>query len=303
MIIIDNLTQIYPSGKGIFNVSFEVKKGEVMGYLGPNGAGKTTTIRNILGFSNANEGLVTINGMNCRLESEELQKIIGYLPGEIAFFDNMTGVEFLDFLCDMRQLKDLSRRKELIECFELEITGRIKKMSKGMKQKLGIVAAFMHRPEILILDEPTSGLDPLMQNKFMTLLTEEKKKGTTVLMSSHIFEEVYKICDRVGIIKDGKIVAIEDVTALKSMKKESFMLHTSDISDYNLLISEKLDVQKVDGSTLIVTMTDDYAHLFAALSKCHITSFEVKEQSLEDLFMKYYGKAVTDESSVIQSQY
>ncbi len=295
MIKIDNLTQIYPSGKGIFNVSFEVKKGEVFGYLGPNGAGKTTTIRNILGFSNATEGLVTINGINCRLESAELQKNIGYLPGEIAFFDNMTGVQFLDFLCDMKSLKDLSKRKELIELFELDPTGRIKKMSKGMKQKLGIVAAFMHDPEILILDEPTSGLDPLMQNKFMKLLNEEKKKGKTILMSSHIFEEVDKICDRVGIIKDGKIVAIEDIVSLKEMKTESFMLHTSDMNDYNLLISEKLEVEKINGSTLIVTMTDDYAHLFAALSKCHITSFEVKEQSLEDLFMKYYGKAVPNE--------
>lgn len=295
MIKIDNLTQIYPSGKGIFNVSFEVKKGEVFGYLGPNGAGKTTTIRNILGFSNANEGLVTINGINCRLESAELQKNIGYLPGEIAFFDNMTGVQFLNFLCDMRSLKDLSKRKELVELFELDPRGPIKKMSKGMKQKLGIVAAFMHDPEILILDEPTSGLDPLMQNKFMKLLNEEKKKGKTILMSSHIFEEVDKICDRVGIIKDGKIVAIEDIVSLKEMKTESFMLHTSDLNDYNLLISKKLEVQKVNGSTLIVTMTDGYAHLFAALSQCHITSFEVKEQSLEDLFMKYYGKAVTNE--------
>jgi len=295
MIKIDNLTQIYPSGKGIFNVNFEVKKGEVFGYLGPNGAGKTTTIRNILGFSNANEGLVTINGINCRLESAELQKVIGYLPGEIAFFDNMTGVEFLDFLCNMRKLKDLTRRKALIEFFELETTGRIKKMSKGMKQKLGIVAAFMHSPEILILDEPTSGLDPLMQNKFMSLLNEEKKKGTTVLMSSHIFEEVDKICDRVGIIKEGKIVAIEDVSALKAMKKESFILRTSDINDYNLLLSENLEVKKINGSTLVVTMTKDYAHLFAALSKCHISSFEVKEQSLEDLFMKYYGKVASDE--------
>jgi len=295
MIKINNLTQIYSSGKGIFNVNFEVKKGEVFGYLGPNGAGKTTTIRNILGFSNANEGLVTINGINCRLESAQLQKIIGYLPGEIAFFDNMTGVEFLDFLCDMRKLKDLSRRKELIDLFELETTGHIKKMSKGMKQKLGIVAAFMHNPEILILDEPTSGLDPLMQNKFMRLLAEEKKKGTTVLMSSHIFEEVDRICDRVGIIKEGKIVAIEDVSKLKTMKKESFMLHTSDMNDYDLLLSENLEVEKINGSTLIVTMTGDYAHLFKALSKCHITSFEVKEQSLEDLFMKYYGKVESNE--------
>ncbi|MBI9014598.1 MAG: ABC transporter ATP-binding protein [Clostridiales bacterium] len=295
MIKIDNLTQIYPSGKGIFNVSFEVKKGEVFGYLGPNGAGKTTTIRNILGFSNANEGIVTIKGIDCRLKSAVLQKSIGYLPGEIAFFDNMTGVQFLNFLCEMKNLKDLSKRKELIDLFELDATGRIKKMSKGMKQKLGIVAAFMHDPEIFILDEPTSGLDPLMQNKFMKLLAEEKKKGKTILMSSHIFEEVDKICDRVGIIKEGKIVAIEDIVSLKAMKTESFMLRTSDMNDYDLLLSENLEVEKINGSTLIVTMKDDYAHLFSALSKCHITSFEVKEQSLEDLFMKYYGKVVANE--------
>jgi len=295
MIKIKNLTQTYPSGKGVFDVNFEVKQGEVFGYLGPNGAGKTTTIRNILGFSNADKGSVTINNKNTRLESAELQKIIGYLPGEMAFFDNMTGTEFLDFLCNMRGLKDFSKRNYLIEMFEFDPNSSIKKMSKGMKQKVGIVAAFMHDPQILVLDEPTSGLDPLMQNKFMKLILDEKKKGKTILMSSHIFEEVDRVCDRVGIIRDGKIVAIEKISDLKAMKKEVFTLKTSDANDYTLLSESELEVQKIDDTTFEVTMTKNYTHLFSVLAKCHITSFESKEQSLEDLFMKYYGKAVSNE--------
>lgn len=295
MIKIDCLTQVYPSGKGIFDISFEVKKGEVFGYLGPNGAGKTTTIRNILGFTNATKGSVTINGKHTRQSSAELQHLIGYLPGEIAFFDNMTGDEFLNFLCDMRALKDLNKRHRLLKQFELDTHMKIKKMSKGMKQKLAIVAAFMHDPDILILDEPTSGLDPLMQKKFMTLLNEEKQNGKTIIMSSHIFEEVNKICDRVGIIKDGKIVAIKDIAELKSMKQETFLIKTASPEAYSILKESTLLIEAINDTNFLVTITKDYTHLFQVLSKCQVIAMTSQEQSLENLFMKYYGKAVSNE--------
>lgn len=289
MIKINNLSQVYKSGKGIFNVEFEVKKGEVFGYLGPNGAGKTTTIRNILGFSNASEGSVTIKGLDARINAAELQKTIGYLPGEIAFFNNMSGMEFLEFIGNMRNMTDFTKRDTLIKRFELDALGKIKKMSKGMKQKVGIVACFMHDPEIIVLDEPTSGLDPLMQNKFLELIQEEKKAGKTIIMSSHIFEEVQRVCDRAGIIKDGRIVAIEDVHNLKQMHTEEFIIATDHKNDLNILLEHGIKASPYKNK-ILVERNKPYPEFFAALAKCHITSLEAKHQSLEDIFMKYYGK-------------
>lgn len=289
MIEIKNLSQIYPSGKGIFNLDFTIKKGEVFGYLGPNGAGKTTTIRNILGFSNATEGQVTIQGKDARQHAAELQKIIGYLPGEIAFFDNMTGMEFLIFVGQMKNMTSFEKRDALIKRFQLDASGKIKKMSKGMKQKVGIVAAFMHDPEVIILDEPTSGLDPLMQSIFLDLILEEKKAGKTIIMSSHIFDEVEKVCDRAGIIKDGKLVAIEEVKALKAMRTETFVLTSSDDKAIDILKENGLVAVKKHNK-LYVEKNTSYEVFFNTLAKCSITSIETEQQSLEEIFMKYYGE-------------
>ena len=163
MINIENLTRDWGGGKGVFDLSFQVGKGEAFGFLGPNGAGKTTTIRHLMGFIKSKSGRCTIKGLDCWTASDKIQKNLGYIPGEINFFDDMSGMEFLNFIAKYRGINTESRQQELLEYFELNPKGKIKKMSKGMKQKIGIVAAFMHDPEILILDEPTSGLDPLMQ--------------------------------------------------------------------------------------------------------------------------------------------
>jgi ABC-2 type transport system ATP-binding protein len=295
MIKVDNLTQIYRSGKGIFDVSFEIKPGEVFGFLGPNGAGKTTTIRNIMGFSNANKGKVTIAGLDARTDTAKLQERIGYLPGEIAFFENMTGMEFLTFMGKMRRLKSLEKRDALIKQFELDPKGKIKKMSKGMKQKVGIVAAFMHDPDIIILDEPTSGLDPFMQNVFMDLIDAEKSKGKTIMMSSHIFEEVQRSCDRAGIIREGRLVAIEDIHSLKAMNKKRFRVTPADDeSKTRLLASDFSTEQKEDGS-IILDQNGSLNNFFALMASCDIKEFDVITQSLEDIFMKYYGEEKTHE--------
>ena len=203
IIEIIGLTKDYGDHKGIFDLTFTVEEGEVFGYLGPNGAGKTTTIRHLMGFLNPDKGSSKILGLDCRSERAEIMKHLGYLPGEIAFFDGMSGMEFLNFMAEMRGLTDVSLRDKLVDLFELDTKGKIRKMSKGMKQNLGIVCAFMHDPRVLILDEPTSGLDPLMQKTFANLILEEKSKGKTILMSSHSFEEVERTCDRVGIIRQG----------------------------------------------------------------------------------------------------
>ncbi|MFA5470868.1 MAG: ABC transporter ATP-binding protein [Acholeplasmataceae bacterium] len=287
MIEIKNLTQIYASKKGIFDVSFTVKKGEVFGYLGPNGAGKTTTIRGILGQMNINEGYIRINDLDPRVDIVKINKLIGYLPGEMAFFDHYTGKQFLDFICKMRKLEDFSKRENLNEMFELDTKGLIKKMSKGMKQKLGIVAAFMHDPDILILDEPTSGLDPLMQNKFLELILSEKKKGKTILMSSHIFEEVERVCDRAGIIKEGRMIAIEDFSEKEKKVADIYLITLKKPNDK--LLSSGLDVIKKNDTVYQISVKDNYKEFLKTLSTYDVIHIDHKKQSIEDIFMTYYG--------------
>lgn len=224
MIAIEHLTRDYGEGRGIFDLSFEVKKVEVFGYLGPNGAGKTTTIRHLMGFLSPKRGTCAIDGLDCFKQAAEIKEFLGYLPGEIAFFDSMTGVEFLNFMAEMRGMKDRAKMEKLIRFFDLNPKGKIRKMSKGTKQKLGLVSAFMHDPGVLILDEPTSGLDPLMQNRFIRLIQNEKKKGTTILMSSHSFEEVERTCDRVGIIRAGELAALDSVASLKAERHKIYQV-------------------------------------------------------------------------------
>lgn len=189
IIEIERLSRDYGEGRGIFDISFSIAEGEVFGFLGPNGAGKTTTIRHLLGFLKAKQGSAKILGMDCWKQSDAITRQLGYIPGEINLLNEMSGEEFLRFMARYRNMQDSGRTQELLERFELRPTGAIRRMSKGMKQKLGIVAAFMHDPKVLILDEPTSGLDPLMQNAFVELIQEEKQRGKTILMSSHMFEE------------------------------------------------------------------------------------------------------------------
>ena len=290
MIEVKNLTQTYRSGKGVFDLNFSIKEGEVFGYLGPNGAGKTTTIRNLLGFTNADSGTATINSVDCRKDAAKLQGMIGYLPGEMAFLDNMTGIEFLKFMGNMRKTKDITRRDHLIEHMELEPRGKIKKMSKGMKQKLGIITAFMHDPAVYILDEPSSGLDPFMQVKLMDLLREEKSRGKTIMMSSHIFEEVQMICDRAGIIRDGRIAAIEDVHSLNAMKQTHYIVNLAKTSDMLKITSSDLEAIVLNENKVEISVGENYREMLKLLAECNVTGLESRHQSLEDVFMKYYGE-------------
>jgi ABC-type multidrug transport system, ATPase component len=210
IISVQNLTKDYGNNQGVFDVSFDIKKGEIFGFLGPNGAGKTTTVRNLLGFIKSDNGACSILGMDCWKKPNEIQKHIGYVAGEIALPDSITGQKLIELVSKMRNVT-LKRANELCEYFDINPNVKIKRMSKGMKQKIALVIAFMHDPDIILLDEPTSGLDPLMQEKFCDLLLSEKERGKTILLSSHIFNEVEKTCDRVVIIKHGKIIAEVDM--------------------------------------------------------------------------------------------
>lgn len=286
MIEIHDLTLRYPSGKGIFDVNLVIQDGEVFGYLGPNGAGKTTTIRGLLGFMNPTSGQVTIQGLDPRRNRIEIQRILGYLPGEMSFFPHYTGREFLNFMAHMRGLTDRSREAELIELLELDVTSRIKKMSKGMKQKLAIVTALMHDPDILILDEPTSGLDPLMQNRFLDLILAEKKRGKTILMSSHQFEEVERVCDRAGIIKDGRILTIEDFQDPVKTVDDLFVVTLEQPDDH--LLTSGLNVTHETDATYHVYVKENYPEFLKILADYPVIKLESRRQSLEDIFLTYY---------------
>ncbi len=293
MIKVTNVTMKYPSGKGIFDINFEVPEGTAIGYLGPNGAGKTTTIRQILGFMKPDKGTCTINGLDCFNDASKIHKTLGYIPGEIAFLEGVKGDEYLKFIAETRGLKDLSRQKELIEMFEFSPKGNIKKFSKGMKQKLGIVSAFMHNPDILILDEPTSGLDPLMQSRFVELVAEEKKKGKTILISSHMFEEVERTCDNVLIIKEGKIVTNASVEDLKANQRKCFVLKTTNNEEAKILF-EKLGFKTtlLKNSIEVFVKGEKLNEFTSVLSNLTLTSFDLKNQLLEDVFMHFYSKEV-----------
>ncbi|MBE0700222.1 MAG: ABC transporter ATP-binding protein [Acholeplasmataceae bacterium] len=290
MIEVNNLTKSYGVNKGVFDLSFTVNDGEVFGFIGPNGAGKTTTIRQLLGFVKADAGSCQIMQLDSHRMSAEIQKHLGYLPGEIAFFDHMTGIQFLTLMANLRNLKNLEKMQYLIDFFELDISGKIRKMSKGMKQKVGLVSAFMHDPKILILDEPTSGLDPLMQTRFVELILKEKKEGKTVLMSSHSFEEIERTCDRAAIIKDGVLVALEDINKLKENRRKIFVIKAKNDSDIKKLINSELEIIVQRGHELEIAVSGDIMPLIRILATCEIESMDVKTMSLEEIFMLYYKK-------------
>lgn len=290
MAIIDirHVTKDYGQNRGVFDLDFQMNKGEIMGVLGPNGAGKTTLIRQLMGFIKPDQGEVSILDMDCFEKAPQVQEKVGYLPGEIAFMEDMTGIEFIHFIASLKGMKDFTRANELIQFLELDPRGKIKRMSKGMKQKIGLVIAFMQDTPILILDEPTSGLDPLMQLKFIDLVKQAKKEGKTIFMSSHIFEEVENVCDRVVIIRQGKLVAIENMEDLKNSRSKQYNIIFHDHKEANLFHQKHKESTLRDRqvSLLIQGQADQF---IKELSQYTIDDLSIRAQSLEDIFLQYYG--------------
>lgn len=289
VIKVKEMTKDYGRGRGVFDLSFTVEKGEVMGFLGPNGAGKTTTIRTLMGFIRPDKGKVSIRGKDCFSQAARIQKSVGYLPGEIAFMEDMTGMEFIHFIAGMKNLRDFHGAEALIEYFELDPKGKIKKMSKGMKQKIGLVCALMGQPEILILDEPTSGLDPLMQKKFVEKIKEEKARGTTILMSSHLFEEIEQTCDRTVIIKEGRLVAVEKLQNLNQRQQRIFTLSFARSAEASAFASRMAEAVQ-DGKQVTVQVSGDLNPFLKCVAEYDITDMNIRRQTLEDLFLHFYGK-------------
>lgn len=287
---INNLTKNYGNEKGIFDISIQVKKGEVYGYLGPNGAGKSTTMRILMGFTKPQKGSVTIYNMDCWKKQKEIQKRLGYLPGEISFPDDMTGTNYLRLIAKMRSMKDFTYTKNLLEMFEINPNTSIKQMSKGMKQKIGIVASFMHDPDVLLLDEPTSGLDPLMQNRFIELIKEEKNKGKTIILSSHIFEEVEKTCDRVGMIRSGKLIKEVSIDELQHSQLKTYKIEFKNIENIEYMQKKYPNgVYTLNQHQMIISIYDSQINnLISDLSKCNIHALKEEKHTLEDYFMQFY---------------
>lgn len=286
----NGLTKLFANGKGIADVSFNVARGEVFGFLGPNGAGKSTTIRHIMGFMRPDRGSVAVNGLDVSHQGD-VQKLIGYLPGEIAFLEGMTGRSFLAFLSRMQKVDSSAKRARLIDRLQFDADTPIRKLSKGMKQKVGIVAAFMHDPELIILDEPTSGLDPLMQQTFIELVLEEKANGTTFLMSSHSFPEIERTCDRAAIIKDGRMVAVNDIHELVTMQRKLVAIvfeHAEDARRF--AASGRLPVDSREGNRVTVAVQGSYNDLIQEAAQFKIRSLDVTAQNLEQIFMHYYDR-------------
>ena len=292
IIEIDHLTKDYGQGRGVFDVSFFVDKGEIFGFLGPNGAGKSTTIRHLMGFSRPDSGKTLLNGHESNKERDIIMKKVAYVPGEIALPKNLKGKEVIQIQKELKGVCDDSFLTYLKEYFQLDDNLYCKEMSLGMKRKMAIVSAFMSDPDVIILDEPSSGLDPEMQERFIALLKEEKKRGKTILLSSHIFEEVDACCDRIAVIKDGKIVSLFHADDLKHNKIKRYVItyETEEKRDNAIKRLEEngFHSEKVEKEKLIVTVDDDLINKFISSLEKNFLDFEEKKESLEDYFMSFY---------------
>ena len=286
MLEIKNLTKYYGKILGVEDLSLSLNEGEVFGFIGPNGAGKSTTIRSIMHLINKNSGSVYVNGKEFERNDVKTKEIIGYLPSEVNLYEDLTVKQMLDYHESFYNKDIHKRRCELVERLKLDETKKVEDLSLGNSKKLGIVLAFMHEPKLLILDEPTSGLDPIMQQEFYKLLVEEKKKGTTIFYSTHILSEISKICDRVGIIKNGKLLKVEKIGELL---KKNLDLVTVTSKEVKRLV-EELNVEVVESNKNTVKFKNVLPanELIKTLAKYEIEDILIEEASLEDIFLHYY---------------
>jgi len=286
----EKLTKSYGSHRGIVDVNLEVQQGEVFGFLGPNGAGKTTTIRVLLDLIRPTSGKAYVFDVESSVDPTAIHRRIGYLPGEFALYDRLTGLQTLEYFGNLRGGVDRAYQAELIERFDLDPGRRFREYSKGNKQKVGLVTALQHRPELLLLDEPTSGLDPLVQQTFFAIMREAVRDGATVFLSSHILNEVERSCDRVAIIRDGRLVQVDRVDALRDLAHHQIELRfagdppaeqfraLSGVSD--LVAEDHILRLRVQGSITPVV---------EAAAKVGVVDFLSREPSLEEIFLAQYG--------------
>lgn len=281
-----NLVKCFGSTRAVDDISFEVEKGEIMGYLGPNGAGKTTTIRCMMDFLYPDEGQISILGKDAHDYSAELKNDIGFLSGEVALYENWTGIEHIALVRSMRGAK--TREKELMNILQFDPRVKTKNLSTGNKQKLGLILALMHNPKVLILDEPTTGLDPLLQEAIYKILRKVADQETTVFFSSHNLPEVEKLCDRVCIIKQGKIVAVESVSKLKEKRMYSVSVTFGQKVDKKQFVQDGVDVVYNLNGKYELTVRGNIGDFIKKIKLLDIKDLEITHARLEDIFLEYY---------------
>ena len=285
----DGLTKRYGAARGIEDVSMTVEPGEVYGFLGPNGAGKTTTIRTLLDLLHPTSGSARIFGLDSRRDSLAIRARLGNLPGEFAIDEHLTGYEALASFAALRGMGDLGRAPELAERFEADLRRRIGELSRGNRQKVGLIQALFHRPELLVLDEPTGGLDPLMQEEFLDLVLEERERGVTVFLSSHDLDEVQRACDRVAIIRAGRLIAIEEVAQMRERAYRDVTIRFAvapDPAEFERLPG--VGQLRADGDTLHFHVRGDLDPVVKAAARHEVRDLEVTRPTLEELFLTYY---------------
>jgi len=287
---IKNLTKTYGTARGITNVSFNVEDGEVFGFIGPNGAGKSTTIRTLLALIYPTSGGAKIFGKDCIKFAPEIAKEIGYLPSEVFYYDNMRVIDLLKYSASFYR-KDCSKRiNELSEIMELDLKKKIDDLSFGNKKKVGIVQGLLHEPKLIILDEPTSGLDPLMQQKFFDLLKDENKKGAAILFSSHILSEVQKMCNRVAIIKEGKIITVEKISTLEENNYKKIKVEMKSTVDKDYFNISGVSNLEAKDNIISFLFKGNLNLIMKKISDMEISNVWIEEPDLEEIFIHYYAK-------------
>ena len=285
MLRIENLTKYYGNIRGVEDLSLELMDGEIFGFIGPNGAGKSTTIKCIMNFINKTSGNIYINDILVEDKNFEYKNLIGYLPSEIHLYDDYTVLEMFKYSSLFYSNKALERALELSKRLELETNKKIEDLSLGNLKKVGIVLALMHEPKLLILDEPTSGLDPIIQEEFFNILKEEKKKGTTIFFSSHVLSEIKKVCDRVGIIKEGHLIKVDTISNFNKNNYLNIHIESKDIEK----ISKELNIDIINNNFIY---QGDINILINKLSKYKIDKILINEPEIEELFIDYYKEEV-----------
>ncbi len=284
----DKLTKYYGKSRGIIDVDISVEEGEIYGFIGPNGAGKSTTIRLLLSLIFATSGSATIFGKDVVRYGPEIKMEIGYLPSEVFYYDNMRVKELLNYSATFYK-KDCSKRiKELAEIMDLELDKKIDDLSYGNKKKVGIVQGLIHEPKLIILDEPTGGLDPLMQQKFFELVHEENRKGATIFLSSHVLSEVQRLCDRVAIIKEGKIIQIEKMSDLSKSNYSAFRLVANKPVPKDYFAIEGVAELKTNETHVDFLYKGDLNQMIQKIAALDLQNLWVEEPDLEDIFLHYY---------------
>jgi len=287
----DDLTKRYGEARGIDEISMTVEAGEVFGFLGPNGAGKTTTIRTLLDLLHPTSGSARLFGLDSRQDSLAIRARLGNLPGDFSYDPRLTGRELVSFLAEVRGLPDLGRAPQLAERFQGDLERPLGELSRGNRQKVGLIQAFFHDPELLILDEPTGGLDPLMQEEFLGLVREERERGATMFLSSHELDEVQRVCDRVGIIREGRLVAVEKVAELTGHAYRHVSLEFEepvDASEFAQLpgVSELVS----EGRTIRFKVAGDLDPVVKAAARHTVSDIEIGQPTLEEIFLTYYSR-------------